>query len=69
VRSLVFWLTIMLEFALSGLRSGLRGRSFQAVFVLGVLLIGVAYLSGRWVRMSITWADMGVTPCWANGPG
>lgn len=36
----------MLEFALSGLRSGLRGRSFQAVFVLGVLLIGVAYLSG-----------------------
>jgi Cu-processing system permease protein len=46
VRSLVFWLTIMFEFALSGLRSGLRGRSFQAVFVLGVLLIGVAYLSG-----------------------
>ena len=36
----------MLEFAFSGLRSGLRGRSFQAVFVLGVLLIGVAYLSG-----------------------
>ncbi|MEF8747383.1 MAG: hypothetical protein V5B31_05950 [Candidatus Accumulibacter propinquus] len=36
----------MFEFALSGLRSGLRGRSFQAVFVLGVLLIGVAYLSG-----------------------
>lgn len=36
----------MLEFALSGLRSGLRGRSFQAVFILGVLLIGIAYLSG-----------------------
>jgi Cu-processing system permease protein len=36
----------MLEFALSGLRSGLRGRSFQAVFILGVLMIGIAYLSG-----------------------
>ena len=36
----------MFEFALSGLRSGLRGRSFQAVFVLGVLMIGIAYLSG-----------------------
>jgi ABC-type transport system involved in multi-copper enzyme maturation permease subunit len=36
----------MLEFALSGLRSGLRGRSFHAVFVLGVLMIGIAYLSG-----------------------
>ncbi|WP_300450427.1 ABC transporter permease subunit [Accumulibacter sp.] len=36
----------MREFIVSGLRSGLRGRSFQAVFVLGVLLIGVAYLSG-----------------------
>lgn len=36
----------MLEFALSGLRSGLRGKSFQAVFILGVLLIGIAYLSG-----------------------
>jgi Cu-processing system permease protein len=46
VRSLFFWLTIMFEFALSGLRSGLRGRSFQAVFILGVLLIGIAYLSG-----------------------
>lgn len=40
------WLTIMLEFALSGLRSGLRGRSFHAVFILGVLMIGIAYLSG-----------------------
>ncbi len=36
----------MLEFALSGLRSGLRGRSFHAVFFLGVLTIGIAYLSG-----------------------
>jgi len=36
----------MYDFMLSGLRSGLRGRSFQAVFVLGVLTIGLAYLSG-----------------------
>ncbi|MCM8595886.1 ABC transporter permease subunit [Accumulibacter sp.] len=36
----------MFQFALSGIRSGLRGRSLQAVFVLGLLLIGVAYLSG-----------------------
>lgn len=36
----------MIEFALSGMRSGLRGRSLQAVFALGVLLIGMAYLSG-----------------------
>jgi len=36
----------MLEFALSGLRSGLRGKSFHAVFILGVLMIGIAYLSG-----------------------
>jgi Cu-processing system permease protein len=36
----------MFEFAVSGLRSGLRGKSFQAVFIFGVLLIGIAYLSG-----------------------
>ncbi|MBN8438395.1 MAG: hypothetical protein J0L95_10180 [Candidatus Accumulibacter sp.] len=36
----------MFEFALSGLRSGLRGRSFHAVFLLGVLTIVIAYLSG-----------------------
>ena len=36
----------MSQFALSGLRSGLRGKSFQAVFILGVLMIGIAYLSG-----------------------
>jgi len=36
----------MIEFALSGLRSGLRGRSFHAVFFLGLLTIGIAYLSG-----------------------
>ncbi len=35
----------MLGFFLSGVRSGLRGRSFQAVLVLGFLLVGVAYLS------------------------
>lgn len=37
---------VMRDFIVSGLRSGLRGRSFHAVFVLGILLIGVAYLSG-----------------------
>lgn len=37
----------MYEFFVSGLRSGLRGRSFQAVFLLGLVLIGVAYLSGN----------------------
>lgn len=35
----------MFAFFLSGIRSGLRGRSFQAVLVLGLLLVGVAYLS------------------------
>lgn len=35
----------MLAFFLSGVRSGLRGRSFQAVLILGFLLVGVAYLS------------------------
>lgn len=36
----------MFEFVLSGLRSGIRGRSLQAVFALGVLTIIAAYLSG-----------------------
>lgn len=36
----------MLEFMSSGIRSGLRGKSFQAVLVLGVLMIAIAYLSG-----------------------
>ena len=36
----------MPQFILSGLLSGLRGRSFQAVFALGLALIGLAYLSG-----------------------
>lgn len=36
----------MFEFCLSGVRSGLRGRSFQAVFLLGLFLIGVSFLSG-----------------------
>ncbi|MBK8762927.1 MAG: ABC transporter permease [Sulfuritalea sp.] len=37
----------MFEFALGGIRSGVRGRSFQAVFFLGLVLIGIAYLSGN----------------------
>jgi Cu-processing system permease protein len=37
----------MYEFFVSGLRSGLRGRSFQAVFLIGLALICVAYLSGN----------------------
>lgn len=36
----------VLEFVVSGFRAGVRGRSFQAVFLLGLVLIGVAYLSG-----------------------
>lgn len=36
----------MREFFISGLRSGLRGRSFQAVFLLGFVLIAMAYLAG-----------------------
>lgn len=36
----------MNQFFLSSLRAGLRGRSFHAVLVLGVLLVGVAYLAG-----------------------
>lgn len=36
----------LFEFLLSGLRSGIRGRSFQVVFVLGMLTIAAAYLSG-----------------------
>lgn len=36
----------MIEFFLSAWRSGLRGRSFHAVFALGIVLIGVAYLAG-----------------------
>lgn len=36
----------MYAFLISGLRSGLRGRSFHAVFLLGIALIGIAYLSG-----------------------
>jgi ABC-type transport system involved in multi-copper enzyme maturation permease subunit len=35
----------MFSFVISGIRSGIRGRSFQAVLVFGLLLIGVAYLS------------------------
>lgn len=36
----------MFEFTIAGLRSGIRGRSFQGIFFLGLVLIGVAYLSG-----------------------
>jgi ABC-type transport system involved in multi-copper enzyme maturation permease subunit len=35
----------MYPFVVSGLSAGVRGRSFQAVFLLGMLLVGVAYLS------------------------
>lgn len=35
----------MQQFALSTWRAGLRGRSIQAILVLGVLLMGVAYLA------------------------
>lgn len=36
----------MLQYWISGLRAGIRGRSFFAVFLLGVFLIFVAFLSG-----------------------
>lgn len=36
----------MFEFLLSGLRSGIRERSLQGVFALGVLMVAAAYLSG-----------------------
>ncbi|KAF0166936.1 MAG: hypothetical protein FD157_98 [Rhodocyclaceae bacterium] len=35
----------MTEFIVSGLRSGIRGRSVQIVFVLGLALVAVAYLA------------------------
>ncbi|MCM2305860.1 MAG: hypothetical protein NDI91_00160 [Sulfuritalea sp.] len=35
----------MFEFVVSGLRSGIRGRSVQIVFALGLVLVAVAYLS------------------------
>lgn len=35
----------MIAFISSGIHAGVRGRSFQAVLLLGMLLIGVAYLS------------------------
>lgn len=37
----------MLSYFLSAWRSGLRGRSFHVVFVLGALLIGAAYLASQ----------------------
>lgn len=36
----------MQQFLLTGVLSGLRGRSFHAVLVLGLVLIGLAFLSG-----------------------
>lgn len=36
----------MKVFLMTGLRAGLRRRNFQAVFVLGILLVVVAFLSG-----------------------
>jgi len=41
-----FGATELLQFWISGLRAGIRGRSFLTVFVLGIFLIFVAYLSG-----------------------
>jgi Flp pilus assembly protein protease CpaA len=35
----------MISFLLSAWRAGLRSRSIQGVLVLGILLMGVAYLS------------------------
>jgi ABC-type transport system involved in multi-copper enzyme maturation permease subunit len=32
---------------MSGLRAGVRGRSFQAVLIFGFLLVGIAYLSAQ----------------------
>ncbi len=50
-------------FYLGTLKAGLRGRSFQLVFVLGVLLVGVAYLSSFFSpRQPMTVAlDMGLS--------
>lgn len=36
----------MIQFVISGLRSGIRGRTFQVILFLGVLSISIAYLSG-----------------------
>lgn len=35
----------MLEFAIAVIRAGFRSRAFQAVFALGVVLVGVAFLA------------------------
>jgi hypothetical protein len=39
--------TIMHPFILTGIRAGLRGKSIQAILILGLLLIGAAHLSGN----------------------
>lgn len=53
----------MLAFLLSAWRAGLRSRSVQAVLVLGVLLVGIAYLSGYFSpRQPVTVAlDVGLS--------
>lgn len=38
-------LIMMISFFISSLRSGVRGRAFQAVFMLGLLLVSFAYLA------------------------
>lgn len=37
----------MYPFIVSAWRSGFRGKSFHAIFVFGLLLVGVAYLTGQ----------------------
>ena len=37
----------MFQFIVSALRSGFRGKSFHAIFVFGLLLVVVAYLTGH----------------------
>ena len=37
----------MFQFVVSAWRSGFRGKSFHAIFVFGLLLVGVAYLTGH----------------------
>ncbi|SFZ74572.1 ABC-type transport system involved in multi-copper enzyme maturation, permease component [Chitinimonas taiwanensis DSM 18899] len=46
MRASALFFLIMLTFYISGVRAGLRGKSFLGVFVLGLLLIGIAFLTG-----------------------
>ena len=45
IRALLIFGEAMLQFFLSSWRSGFRNRTFLGVFVLGVALVGLAYLS------------------------